>query len=123
MNLIKKLSIYDDREVVRRLIRVIMGVYVENWSDNTSEEYFYFLNEAKIEIEEIKDDVISESNGEITFKNSKGQSITRCYERITENDGSVVRNLIEEAINAYSDLLDTNTMVAILVEMLENLLD
>jgi hypothetical protein len=123
MNLIKNLNIYDDREVVRRLIRVIIGLYVENWSDNTSEEYFHYLNEAKSEIEEIKDDFLSESSGQITFKNSKGQSITRCYERVTENDGNIVRNLIEEALNAYGEQLSTNAKVAILVEMLENLLD
>ena len=40
MSFIKNLNVYDDREIVRRLIRVIMGIYVENWSDNTSEMYF-----------------------------------------------------------------------------------
>lgn len=123
MTLIKNLSVYDDKEVVRRLIRVIMGIYVENWSDNTSQEYFCYLNEVKMEIEEIRDGFATESNGEITFKNGKGEYITRCYERITENDGIIMRNLIEEALEAYGEESGTNTMVAILVEMLENLLD
>ena len=49
--------------------------------------------------------------------------VTRRYERATENDGTIVRNLIEEALDAYSEELSTNTKVAILVEMLERLLD
>lgn len=123
MSFIKNLNIYDDREIVRRLIRVIMGLYVENWSDNTSEMYFQHLKETKLEIEETQDDYITEATGEITFKNSKGEVVTRRYERATENDGTIVRNLIEEALDAYSEELSTNTKVAILVEMLERLLD
>ena len=123
MSFIKNLNIYDDREIVRKLIRVIMGIYVENWSDNTSEIYFQYLEETKLEIEETQDDFISEATGEITFKNSKGEAVTRRYERATENDGTIVRNLIEEALDAYNEELSTNTKVAILVEMLEKLLD
>ena len=123
MSFIKNLNVYDDREIVRRLIRVIMGIYVENWSDNTSEMYFRYLKETKLEIEETQDDSITEAMGEITFKNSKGEVVTRRYERATENDGTIVRNLIEEALDAYSEELSTNTKVAILVEMLERLLD
>lgn len=123
MNFIKNLNIYDDREVVRKLIRIIIGMYVENWSDSSSEAYFRYLNETMVEIEETQDGFISEATGEITFKNSKGQPITRCYDRVTENDGTIVRNLIEEALDAYSEELSTNTKVAILVEMLEKLLD
>ena len=100
-----------------------MGIYVENWSDNTSEMYFRYLKETKLEIEETQDDSITEAMGEITFKNSKGEVVTRRYERATENDGTIVRNLIEEALDAYSEELSTNTKVAILVEMLERLLD
>ncbi|MGL5436954.1 MAG: hypothetical protein ACRDBO_16525 [Lachnospiraceae bacterium] len=123
MGCIVSLNVFDDGEVVRKLARIITGNYIENWSDDTKDAYLDDLKEAKAEIEQTKGDSLDgENTGEISFTNSKGELITRCYERVTENDGTIMRNLIEDALDSFHDTVSTNEQVAILVEMLELIL-
>jgi len=123
MSCIVGLNVFDDCEITRKLARIITGAYIENWSDETKKIYLAGLQETKAEIEQTKADFFDgENGGEFSFINSKGETITRCYERASENNGTIMRSLIEEALDAYSDMVSTNEQVAILVEMLERLL-
>jgi len=122
MNYIEGLNIYDDTEIVKRIIKIISETYVENWNDNSLKQYINELKIVKKEIELIKDETVSSSDkNEITFIDSKGNPVRKYYDRVSENTGNIFRNIIEDAIDDFSDL-SVNDKTAILVEVLEKIL-
>lgn len=124
MSFISGLRIYNDNEIVRKLARILTDVYVENWFDSSEDSYIESLIAVKKEIESIKDD----NNNEVgkcfvSFINSKGCEVKRFYDRASENSGTIMRNLIEDTLESYRDSVSANDRVAILVEMLEKVLE
>lgn len=122
MNYIDKLDIYDDKEVVRKLAKITTGTYVENWTDNSPKEYIKILEEIKMEVEKIEDSQQDSGQLELSFIDSNGNKVNRCYERASKDKGNIMRNIIEEALEEFEDSVDVNDRVAILVEMLEKTL-
>lgn len=119
MNYISEFSTYDDTEIVQKVIRSVTDVYIENWNDNSLDDYIESIKEVKSEIESIKGDnhltmqQIILKNGEI--------EISKFYNNVDENTGVVFRNIIEDTINDFTDL-NANDKVAILVEMIEKVI-
>lgn len=122
MGYIDSLNIFDDNEIVRKLIRIVTGVYVENWTDSSWDSYFESLSEIKTDVENIKDELSSDEQCELSFIDRKGNKVTRCYEKASENSGTIMRNILEETLEDFEDSVSTNDRVAILVEMLEKIL-
>lgn len=122
MNYIDNLNLYDDKEIVRSFVKIITGVYIENWTDNSQEDYFETLFDIKNDIENISDEANTEKQREISFVDSKGNQITRCYEESSEATGTIMRNIIGETLEDFEDSVSTNDRVAILVDMLEKIL-
>lgn len=124
MSFIFGLKIYNDNEIVRKLARIITDVYVENWFDNTEDSYFEELEAIKKEIELIKDKKENElSKCFALFTNSKGCEKKIYFDRASENSGVIMRNIIEDTLESYRDSVSANDRVAILVEMLEKILE
>lgn len=122
MNYIKEMNIYDDSLIVRNIIKIISEAYIENWNDDSLEEYISVLTETKLQIESINDVAPNEQyKKEISFTNSSGVSVKKYYDKVSENTGNILRNIIEDALDDFSDL-SINDKTAILVEMLEKIL-
>jgi len=120
MNFIPSMAIYDDAEIMKKVIKAVTDVYIENWNDNSFEEYLTVLKDVKKEIESIKNEINTDKQ-ELIFKNKEGKTIQKYYNKIDENTGTILRNIIEDNIDDFSDL-SVNDKVAILVEMLEKVL-
>lgn len=120
MTCIEKIDIYDDVEITKKLVKVVTGIYVENWNDNSCEQYAVSLQELKKEVESIREDV-NEGRLKLSFTGMGGKEITRYYDRINEGEGSVLRNIIEDTLEEYDDL-SVNSRVAILLEMIEKVI-
>lgn len=122
MNLIQQLETFDDSEIIKKVIRVVSETYVENWNDESLEEYEVKLKTVKTEIESIRDSRENDENKKVlTFIGSNGNEIKRYYDNATESTGNILRSLIADALEDFS-YLSVNDKTAILVEMLEKIL-
>lgn len=120
MSYIENLNDYNDEEIAKSLAKIVTDVYVEDWSDNTIEDYRTSLAECKENVESIRDEETS-GKMKLSFVDSTGNTIEKYYERAPEGSGSVLKNIIEDALDEYDDL-SANDRVSILLEMIEKII-
>ncbi|MBR4027167.1 MAG: hypothetical protein IKJ01_06370 [Lachnospiraceae bacterium] len=120
MSAIENLTVYNNAEVTKKLIKAVTDVYIENWNDASYQEYIDILQYVKQEVESIKEDVTSDKL-KLSFTGKNGKNIEKYYEPITESTGTVLRNIIEDTLEEYDDL-SVNDRVAILLEMIEKVI-
>lgn len=117
MSCIEKLNVYSDTEVAKRLVKAVTDVYMENWTESSYKDFINDLKTIKLAIERLYDEG---NNGrmKLSFVGKNGGQIERYYDRADEGTGSVLRNVIEDALDEFNDL-SVNDRVAILLEMIE----
>ncbi len=117
MSSIDNLEVYNDEEVAIRIAKTVTDVYLENWTNEVFKSFKDDLAELKKEIEEIKP---SENSGrnKLSFKGRDGKTIEKYYECVDESTGMILRNILEDTLDEFSDL-SVNDRVAILLEMIE----
>lgn len=120
MSFIESLTIYDDREIAKRMAKVVTDVYVENWTDGTAGEFKETLTKCKLEVESIKDKAAT-GKRKLSFVGHNGKIIEKYYDRASEGTGSVLRNIIEDALDEFEDL-SVNDRVSILLDMIEKII-
>jgi hypothetical protein len=119
MSAIETLDVYSDMEIARKVVKSVTDVYIENWNSGSLEEFVEALNSLKAEIESIRDEA---STGEMTlsFTRRNGEPFEKIYSHADESAGSVLKNIIEDALEEYDDL-SVNDRVSILLEMIEKI--
>lgn len=120
MSSIENLDVYNDIEVAIRIAKAVSDVYIENWNTESFNNFEQELSAVKLEVENMKD---SNTIGEysLSFNGKTGAEITKIYSYADEGTGSVLRNIIEDALDEYSDL-SVNDRVSILLEMIEKII-
>lgn len=117
MSCIEKLNVYNDVEVAKKLVKAVTDIYIENWAECSFEDFVKELKATKTAIEQIHDGS-NDGKMKLSFVGKNGNRIERYYDRIDEGTGSVLRNIIEDALDEFDDL-GVNDRVAILLEMIE----
>ena len=117
---IQKLNVYDDGEIVKKIIKAVTDVYFENWNDNSLVVYADELTKVKTEIENIKEQKVI-GKAELIFSGKNGNEIRKYYEPVNESDGSILRNMLEDFMEDYEDM-SANDRVAILLEIIEKII-
>lgn len=117
MTYIDHLNIYDDLEITKNLVRIVMEVYIENWNENACDAYMSEFNKIIDEIESIKDEG-RKGKYLLNFTGKTGFEHMRYYTPVDEKTGSILRNVLEDALEEFDDL-SLNDRVAILLEMIE----
>ena len=120
MSYIETLSDYNNQEVAKSLAKIITDVYVEDWTEATIEDYRNTLLACKEDVEAIKDDTAT-GKLKLSFVDSTGNPVEKYYERAAEGTGSVLKNIIEDALDEYDDL-SANDRVSILLDMIERII-
>ncbi len=120
MSCIEKLDVYGDEDVAQKVVKAVSNVYIDNWIDDAFDDFFSELEKVKTEVEQIKEDK-TEGKLLLTFVGSKGETVNRYYEKADEGTGTVLRNVLEDALDEYDDL-SVNDRVAILLEMIEKVI-
>ena len=121
MSLLESLDAYNNnQEMAKKVVKAVTDVYIENWNSGAIEDFSSSLLKVKQEIEAIRDDG---SIGELTlsFRGRNGEQISKLYSHADESTGSVLRNIIEEALDEYDDI-SVNDRVSILLEMIEKII-
>lgn len=120
MSCIETLDVYSNPDVAAKIVKAVMDVYMENWNTDALESFSDGLKEVKSQIEAIRDDA---STGELllNFTGRNGELINKLYSHAPESSGSVLRNIIEDALEEYEDL-SVNDRVSILLEMIEKII-
>ena len=121
MNYNSSLTSYDDLQIASGLAKVITDVYAENWNDQTLPEYVEELTQLKSEIEMIRDQVET-GKRLLSFEGLSGKKIERYYEPTDNSEVNILRNILEDTLDEYSDL-SANDRVAVLLEMIETIID
>lgn len=109
---------YNDNDVIEKVAKSITEVYLDSWNDTTLSGYLESLNLLKQEIEAINDSIQNSGKYELSFVGKKGE-IKRYYEPIDEGTGAILKSIISDALEDFSDM-PVNDKIAILLEMIEN---
>lgn len=121
---LEKIPTNDDQEIAAQISKQILDIYMEDWNDETLEVFRKELLEIKEKIEEVFQNQENATGGKtIILKDSSGKSIQKNYDRDAEDSTSTyLKNMIDEAMEEFGDTLEMDQKVAVLVEVLENLL-
>ena len=124
MQYMAQLDTYDELKIIRRLSKIILDIYMEDWQDTSLEKFKKMLHETRQEIETIgQNDSTHTGRQHLVFTNHQGEKIERFYED-TEDDSTsyFLKNAILDALEEFGDSLETNQKVAVLVQTLEKLI-
>ena len=120
MSCLENLNVFNEHDVAKKLVKAVTDVYIENWQNGSIEDFKESLAKVKLDIEAIKDG-IARDDYKLTFYNKNGVEIVKQYSYSKENNGSILKNIIEDTLEEFDDL-SVNDRVAILLEMIEKVI-
>lgn len=118
MNVIADIKTFDELEVVKKVVHAVTDIYLDSWNDSSMEKYLEVLKSVKEEIENINDENTRTGKLELSFIGRDGKKIVRYYKHVSEGTGTILKNMISDNLEDFSDL-SVNDKVAILLEMIE----
>lgn len=124
LNYIGNLDTNDESRIISRIARIILDIYMEDWTDTSLEEFRRKLHETRLEIEHTRQD--NEKNtgkNHLVFTDSQGRKVERFYEPLLEDSTSCfMQNAIEDVLDEFGDSLEPNQKVAVLMQALEKII-
>lgn len=122
---LKQLETNDEAEIVARLSRVVLGVYIEDWTDGTRESFRRELHAVRVQIEDTAGQGAKpEEQNRIILQNAEGKALEKAYEAdISDAASRYLKNMIDEALEEFGDTLEMNQKVAVLAKTIEGLLE
>ena len=118
MNVISDIKTFDDVELVKKMVHAVTEIYMDSWNDSSMNKYLDILKSVKEEIENISDENAATGKLELSFIGKDGEKIVRYYEHVSEGTGAILKNILSDNLEDFSDL-SVNDKVAILLEMIE----
>lgn len=124
MNYLEQLQTNDEEEIIARLSRIVLDIYVEDWNDDSKEAFVTELHQIRIEVESILDkEEESGQKSRLILQDAKGNEIAKYYDAdVTDSTSIYLQNMIDEALEDFGDTLEMNQKVAVLVQAIEKLL-
>lgn len=123
MKYLGTLETNDEGDIVADISKIVMDVYLEDWRDGMLETYIEEIRQIKQKVEDIEDTGAGDNRSHIILKDADGNEIERYYENVQGDSTSMyLKNMLSEALEEFGDTLEANQKVAVLVEMLEELL-
>ncbi len=121
LKLIPEISKKNDDYVIEKLAKIVTGLSIEDWQDNTVKQYLQDIQEIKDIITNYKKEEKIESSYSYNisfFVNDK--QVNKSFESTDISvTGSTLYNNIEEALDDYAESIDVNEKRNILMKLLE----
>ncbi len=120
MKYLERLETNDELEIVSDLSKIVLDLYMEDWNDAAPEMFLKRLKDIKEEAEHAAEH--GEGTKTIILLDGKGNDIRRSYEDVKDSTSSFLKNMIDEAMDDFEGTLETSQKVAVLAEVLQELL-
>lgn len=120
---VQQLNTHDENEIAEKLSKSVLDLYIEDWKENGLEQYTESLKQLKTEMETVENRQ-TENVQKLIFTNSHGIEVKK-YFQAAEVDGTsrFFQNEIEDTLEDYADSLETNQKIAVMLQMIEKLLE
>lgn len=121
---VRELSTHDEQQIVEKLSKAILDLYVEDWKEETLLQYRKALHNIAAELAQI-DSGSEEGMQKLVFIDRRGQEVVKHFHMEQEDDGisEYLQNEIESALEEFGDSMETNQKIAVMVRMIEKLLE
>ena len=124
MSYVEHLNSHDEEQIISKLSKLVIDVYVEDWNSDSFVQYTEAMRNIRMEIEGMQDVDITDTQGQnsIEFTNSQGQRVKKFFQAEDDSTSYFLKNAMEEAMDEFGDTLEVNQKVSVLVAMLDHLL-
>lgn len=124
LHCVEKLSTHDVQEIVGKISKAILDLYVEDWKTETFLQYKEALQNISEELSKMESGS-EEGMQKLVFTNSQGQEVVKHLRMEQEDDGvsEYLQNEIESALEEFGDSMETNQKITVMVRMIEKLLE
>lgn len=121
MDYVDNLATFNENEIVENLAFIICGRYIEDWQNNTLEEFSIKLSKT---MEELNNVDISKENISETITISAGDKEIIKYLDSSEISllGNTMKNNIEDLIDEYGDSINETEKIKVVLEILKKYL-
>lgn len=121
---VQELSTHDEQEIVGKISKAILDLYVEDWKEETFVQYEETLQNIARQLEQLEQ-ASEEGMQKLVFTNRKGQEVVKHLRMEQEDDGisEYLQNEIESALEEFGDSMETNQKITVMVRMIEKLLE
>ncbi|MCI9177351.1 MAG: hypothetical protein HFJ28_01965 [Clostridia bacterium] len=115
---INNLNTYNDREIIENISNIVVGRYIEDWKEDTYDEFFEKLTDIFDEIKQIEKADLGEQEKIII---SDGKEEIQKYINTSEISliGNTLKNNIEDSIEEYADAISESEKIKILLQIIK----
>ena len=122
-NGIQQLNTHNENEIVEKISKILLDLYIEDWKENGLQQYEESLKLIKTEMESVEERA-EEGTQTLIFTNSQGIEIKKYYRAVeVEGTSRFFQNELEDTLEDYADSLETNQKIAVMLQMIEKLLE
>ena len=119
-----KNSSNDEKEFVRKLGKIVTSLRIEDWDENTINNFLNNVKEIKKVIEEFdkknKNEVLDENTYKIVFTGENGKENIKIFEKVEcSNRAKLLFNEIENSIDEMGFSITDNEKRQVLIEILK----
>lgn len=116
-------GISKNEENINYISRILLGIYIEDWNDDSYGEFFKAVRKIKEEIEEITCKNGQKGSRHLLFTTSDGKVAEKYFEADVEDSNcDFFRNEISAVMENIGEAVDVNQKIAILLEFAEKLM-
>ena len=114
----RDLNNYNEAEIVQNISLILFGFYINDWQDDTEDNYLEALRKILIEVENLKNidkeeqEVVEISNGKEKIK-----KYINCSE--ISQIGRTLKNNIEDSLDEYGSSVSESEKIKILMELIK----
>jgi len=124
MNYIQNMDTHNSTEIVNKLAKILLDIYIENWNNESFDNFISEINAIKQDIELTVDSSVNQAKNQIRFTNSKGKIEEKYYEADKEDSTSYfLKNALNDALDEFGDTLEVNQKVSVLVQLIEKIIN
>lgn len=114
----ENINTYNDKEIIENVSNIVVGRYIEDWQENTYNEFFKNLDNILKEIEKLENSDFGEQE---KIKISYGKGEIQKYIDTSEISllGNTLKNNIEDSIEEYGQSVSESEKIKILLQIIK----